>query len=89
MTTLRFEKAAPLIPFSDEARSEVAEALKLVPGRWALLGRRKVAGSARQDAYSVRNGKPGWAMFGTGFEAEMRTLFGEHRIYVRYVGAAQ
>lgn len=85
MTTLRFEKPAPLIPFSVESRTEIAEALKLTPGRWVLLGQRKAAGSARQDAHSVRYGKPGWAMFGAGFEAESRTLFGEHRIYVRYV----
>jgi hypothetical protein len=89
VTTLRFEKTAPLVPFSDETRAEVAEALKLMPGHWALLGQRKVAGSARQDAYSVRHGKPGWTMFGAGFEAEMRTMFGEHRIYVRYVGGAK
>jgi hypothetical protein len=89
VTTLRFEKPAPLIPFSVESRTEIAKALKLTPGRWALLGQRKVAGSARQDAYSVRNGKPGWSMFGPGFEAEARTLFGEHRIYVRYVDGAR
>lgn len=87
MTALRFEKPAPLIPYSFAARSEIAEALKLTPGRWALLGQQKAAGSARQAAYSVRNGKPGWAMFGPGFEAEARTLFGEHRIYVRYTNS--
>ncbi|MFI1472083.1 hypothetical protein [Streptomyces wuyuanensis] len=89
MTILRFEKSAPMVPSSSEDRAEVAAALKATPGTWALLGQRKVPGSARQDAYSVRLGLHGWAMFGPGYEAEARTLFGEHRIYVRYVGGAR
>ncbi|MFD9047633.1 hypothetical protein [Streptomyces zaomyceticus] len=89
MTTLRFEKPAPLVPFDVEERSEIAEALKLTPGRWILLGQREASASARQDAYLVRNGKSSWAMFGAGFEAESRTLFGEHRIYVRYTGGGR
>lgn len=85
---LRFEKPAPPVPKGSDARSAFAQALKQAPGRWALLGRRSVPTSARQNAYSVRHGQSGWAMFGPGYEAECRTIFGEHRIYVRYTGVA-
>lgn len=88
MTTLRFEKPAQHMPHNADTRAEIAEALKQTPGTWALIGARAVAGSARQDAYSVRRGVAGWSMFGPGYEAEARTLFGEHRVYVRYTGGA-
>lgn len=88
-TPVRFEEPAPGAPHSIKARHAFAEALRARPKEWALLGRYKTGGSARQSAYNIRRaikakghpfGPPG------SFEADARTMLGEHRVYARFVG---
>lgn len=72
-----------------ESRRLFADALRARPGEWALLGKYSTAGTGRQSAYEIRNAlgpkdQP-FAPAGS-FEAEARTMLGEHRVYVRYVG---
>ena len=83
--SIRFEAPAHHALRYPESLAAFAAALQDRSGEWALLGRYGTAGSMRQAAYEVRHGlRP--AFVGGGFEAESRTMFGEHRVYVRYVG---
>jgi hypothetical protein len=86
---VRFEEPAHEPPRRVESRQVFADLLRARPGGWALLGKYATSGTARQSAYAVRNAldpkdQP-FAPAGT-FEAEARTMLGEHRVYVRYVG---
>ncbi|MFF7837621.1 hypothetical protein ACFZC6_02110 [Streptomyces ossamyceticus] len=87
--TVRFEAPAPE-PFRRlETRQAFAEALRSKPGEWALLGKYSTPGTMRQEAYAVRQAldpkdQP-FAPAGS-FEAEARSVCGEFRVYVRYVG---
>ncbi|WP_393075092.1 hypothetical protein [Streptomyces sp. LN704] len=86
---VRFEEPAHE-PFRRvDSRQAFADALRARPNEWALLGKYSTGGLARQSAYEVRNAlRPKDQPFtpaGT-FEAEARTMLGEHRVYVRYVG---
>lgn len=87
--TVRFEEPA-YQPFRTvQSRQVFADALRARPGEWALLGKYHTAGTASQEAYVVRTtpdpkDQP-FAPAGA-FEAEARTMLGEHRVYVRYVG---
>ena len=84
-TIIRFEESAPVESRTDDYFSAFVSALKARPKVWALLGTYSTSGSGRQAAYAIRRGL--FARFaGGGFESEARTLFGEHRVYVRYVG---
>lgn len=87
--TVRFEEPA-YEPFRRvESRRVFADQLRARPGGWALLGGYATSGTARQSAYEVRNAlDPKDQPFAPAgaFEAEARTMFGEHRVYVRYVG---
>ena len=85
--TIEFEQPASLLPADAMTRRGIAAALVEHPGKWVLLGAWLKAGSSRQMAYAIRQGSAGWQMFGSGFEAKAVTVVGEHRIYVRYVGA--
>ena len=87
MKSIRFEEPAPLPLRRTESLTAFASALRGRPGAWALLGQYVSSNTARQTAYEIRRSlKPEFA--GGGFEAEARTLFGEHRVYVRYAGGA-
>ncbi|MFE2469786.1 hypothetical protein [Streptomyces mirabilis] len=90
MTTkvdIRFEFPAPSIPLPPETREAFVAALRARPGTWALMGQHSSPGSARQAAYCIR-----WALRlrsfqpAGAFEADAKTVMGEHRVYVRYVG---
>ncbi|MFD5709546.1 hypothetical protein ACFWHW_03975 [Streptomyces pharetrae] len=88
MTAIRFEEPAPLPLRRVESLTAFAAALRGRPGHWALLGQYPTSNTARQTAYEIRRSmKTGFDC--GGFEAEARTLFGEHRVYVRYAGGAQ
>lgn len=88
---VRFEEPARRALRGREARQVFAGALRARPGDWALLGKYATSGSARQSAYCVRQAddpqdQP-FAPAGS-FEAEARTMLGEHRVYARYVGGS-
>lgn len=88
---VRFEPDSPMIPRTVKDRAAYADSLRTRPGVWALLGTHGTAGSARQGAYEIRVAAgPRNAPFtpAGSFEAEARTMLGEYRVYVRYVGGA-
>jgi hypothetical protein len=90
---IRFERPAPKAPRSTESITAFAEKLRSRPGEWALFGALETASYARQRAYEIRRALQGGSTryFGPAgaFEAESRTMLGQHRVYVRYVGAAK
>lgn len=91
-TTVRFDAPAPDILRRPESRAVFAAALKDRPGEWALFGKCLTQSTASTYAWEIRNARSmGMAPFAPAgaFEAESRTLFGEHRVYVRYVGGAR
>jgi hypothetical protein len=87
---IRFDAPAPAIPRKAE-RAEFVRKLKEAPDEWALLGKTGTMGSGTSLAWMIRNGHKSMSDFLPvgSFEAEARTLLGEHRIYVKYVGQAQ
>lgn len=90
---VRFEPDSYPVPRALEDRQAFADALRAQPGTWALLGTHRTSGTARQSAYEIRlaTGGPRNTPFAPSksFEAEARTMFGEYRVYVRYVGGAR
>lgn len=90
---IRFESPTPPVLRSEESLMAFALALRSRPGEWALLGALSSANYARQRAYEIRNAMQGGAapFFGPAgaFEAQSRSLLGECRVYVRFVGTAQ
>ncbi len=93
----RFEEETPLLLPNAEEWAAFADALRMRPGVWALFGQYSGAsGGARQYAYALRNGGatpgchrvPGAQVFDPpgSFEFTHRLMFGENRIYVRFVG---
>jgi hypothetical protein len=85
MPELRFDGPAELIP-DPKICEEFAEKLKANMGEWALIGKCNSGSAARQRAYMFRTGaQKGYGPPGA-FEAESKTLMGEHRVYLRYVG---
>lgn len=88
--TVLWSEPAPWVPRTLLARSQFAAALRQHPGRWALLGRHFNAAGARKDAYEIRCGASRRQYnepFGDGeFETQARTVCGEYRVYVRYIG---
>lgn len=90
MTTtvdIRFESPAPGLPLPAEDRDAFIDALRWRPGIWALMGQHRSAGAARQLAYCIRNSLRPWTHLAAGvFDAESKTVMGEHRVYVRYLG---
>lgn len=86
MPELRFEGPAEPIP-SPQICEEFAEKLRANMGEWALIGKCPKPGTANQRAYAFRTGQQrGFGPAGS-FEAESRTMLGENRVYVRYVGS--
>jgi hypothetical protein len=86
---IRFEEPANEPPRRVESRQMFADALRARPGQWALLGKHATSGTGRQSAYEIRNAiEPKDQPFAPAgsFEAEARTMLGEHRVYVRYAG---
>lgn len=87
--TVRFEEPAPRAIHGVKARQAFADELRTRPGVWALLGTYSNSGSARSSAFYIRRtfgvqDQP-FAPAGS-FEAEARSMLGEHRVYVRFVG---
>jgi beta-lactamase class D len=87
---IRFDGPAPAIPRKAE-RIEFVEELKKTPNMWALLGKTGTMGSGTSLAWMIRHAHKSMTEFGPAgaFETEARTLLGEHRVYVRYVGEAK
>jgi hypothetical protein len=85
---IRFEETAPLALRRPDSLAAFAGALRARPGEWALLGRYSTGGAAGRAAYLIRHGI-NRAFADGGFEAQAATLFGEHRVYVRWTGGAQ
>lgn len=83
--TVRFDGPAELMP-KPPVMARFAQELKKNMGEWALLGRCKAPNSARQRAYIIRTGEQAGYEPAGSFEAEARTIFGEYRVYARYVG---
>jgi hypothetical protein len=88
MAELRFEPPAEPIP-NPAICEEFAEKLRANMGEWALIGTSKNLGTAGQRAYMFRKGlQRGFGPEGA-FEAEARSMLGENRVYVRYVGMSR
>ncbi|MCI3277465.1 hypothetical protein [Streptomyces cylindrosporus] len=87
---IRFESPAPHLPLpSAEMRDAFIAALRTRPGEWALIGQNRSPGAARQAAYALRNSLSPWTYLpGSLFETDCKTVIGEHRVYVRYMGDA-
>lgn len=84
---IRFEAASPPVPCGN-GLTEFTTMLRARPREWALLGQCVTGGAARQRAYEIRHGI-NRAFRQGGFEAQAATLFGEHRVYVRWTGGAR
>lgn len=82
---IRFDPPAHPMPHSSATKA-YADRLREQPGEWALLGHRETAGSARTYAWGIRRGVMSAFTPCGAYEAEMRTMFGEHRVYARFVG---
>lgn len=86
---MTFERPTADLPTDRADRQAIADQLRNNPGSWALIGQRPgTPGAVRMTTYVISKGGPGWQMFGPGFEARTATMFGENRIYARYVGDA-
>jgi hypothetical protein len=94
---IQFERKAMPVPTEQSQINAFADALRDNPGEWALYGYAVSSASARMHAYLIRRGGErgdgGWnprikEAFGSerSFETHSVTLFGENRIYIRYVG---
>lgn len=83
---MRFESPAPLLPMPKRAREAFAVALRARPGVWALMGQHPSSGAARQLAFEIRRTNRLGDFPAGSFEADAKTVMGEHRVYVRYVG---
>jgi hypothetical protein len=89
--TVRFDEPAHDALRRPESLQAFADALRARPGEWALLGKYSTQGAMRQASYEiriVRERKDRVFAPAGSFEAESRTMLGEHRVYVRYVGGA-
>ncbi|HET6636580.1 MAG TPA: hypothetical protein VFH77_16305 [Streptomyces sp.] len=86
---VQFVEPAPPVPRRPESIHAFAEAVKDRPGVWALFGVQTTPACARQNAYMIRRAlrhlNEAFGPAGS-FEAEARTIFGEWRVYTRYVG---
>jgi len=87
--TVRFEDPAHLAHRTVADIAVFIAALRARPGQWALLGKFSTPHVMRQAAYEIRHGTDkgfAKAFAAGGFEAEARSMLGEYRVYVRYVG---
>lgn len=66
----------------------IAAQLKARPGEWACIDSFATTNAAASMAWTIRRGDrlPAYSPKGS-FEAVARTVDGEHRLYVRYVGS--
>lgn len=88
-STIRFEEPTPRAPRGAKARQAFADALRDRPKEWALFGAYSNPGTTRTAAYDISHAtNPQDQPFAPAgsFEAESRTMLGEHRVYVRFVG---
>lgn len=87
---IRFDGPAMPVP-KQAGREEFAAELRKHPGEWALLGKVGTMGSGGTLAWQIRGARETMTAFAPAgaYEAEAKTLLGEHRVYVRYVGSAE
>jgi hypothetical protein len=87
MTKLEFEELPPPGRAGGQAdHASMARELRTRPGEWAMVRTYKSAGTVTSMAYLIRRGEqPSYQPPGA-FEAALRTVQGEHRLYARYVG---
>ncbi len=86
MTDIQFEDVAPWLPMPVGHRLAFMDELCKRPGTWALLGQHQSPGAARQTAYAIRKSLSPWPRpTGGHFEADAKTVLGEHRVWVRFV----
>ncbi len=83
--TVRFDAPSDPLP-GVKVLERFAEDLRANMGEWALLGAAHSMGSAGQCAYMIRHGRQAGFSPAGSFEAESKTIFGEHRVYARFVG---
>ncbi|TXS35089.1 hypothetical protein [Streptomyces sp. t39] len=88
---LVFEKPPGLLIFEAPPRTkhlQAAEAVRARPGEWARIGCYGSRDAAASVAWQIRKGvRSAWRPVGA-FQAVSRTVGGEFRVYVRYVGEA-
>lgn len=87
---IRFDGPSHAVP-KQAGRELFAAELRKHPGEWALLGRVGTMGSGGTLAWQIRGARETMTAFAPAgaYEAEAKTLLGEHRVYVRYVGGVE
>lgn len=84
---LKFEDPSPKSDRStDPYEVELAQLVKLHPGKFVRLEKEFKPSTAAVVASSIRAGKR--VSFGSGFHAESRTIEGKGVVYVKYVSDA-
>jgi hypothetical protein len=87
VSVIRWENPPPRRKPDPVDWAAVGEALYNRPGEWAHVGSYGAAGTAGTVAYQISAGTKHSSLLAFGrFEAESRTVDGEHRVYARYVG---
>lgn len=64
--------------------AQVAQALREVPGKWALVSTQDRAVRAQALAAKIATGQD--PAYGAGFQAQAHRVLGDHQVYARYVG---
>jgi hypothetical protein len=85
MAEIRFDAPAYHVFRGNESLTRFVRALRRRPYEWALLGKVGSQTMAGTMAYDIARGK--YVAFRQGsFEATSKFIFGEFRVYVRFVG---
>jgi hypothetical protein len=84
VSDLQWEAPPPRPDRQNRDWPAIATALKGRPGDWLVAATCPTVNTAAVIAHHVRAGK--YPAVAEGFEAVARTVYGEHRVYVRYVG---
>lgn len=69
--------------------AEIARKLKARPGQWAIVRKYSNSRTAGATASSIRIGRVTAYLPVGDWEATSRTVDGEYRVYVRYVGKGE
>lgn len=89
-TIITFEEPPGPRGGADRNHPEIAEALKANPGRWARLNFDFVdAAKANNLASTIKSARLSPYRPKGSFQARVRTVDGEVRVYARYIGGAE